>query len=117
MSSNVRLLYNPDCTKCRLSKELLERQGETAEVVEYLINPPSRDELEQILTMLGLAPRALMRRHEPPYHELNLDKPELSHEQLIAAMIAHPILIERPIVIKDNKAVIGRPPERILDIL
>lgn len=117
MSSNVRILYNPNCSKCRLSKDLLAAQGESPEIIEYLTSPPDHAQLEQILTMLGLSPRQLMRHHEAPYAELALDRPELSHDQLIDAMIAHPILIERPIVIKDGKAVIGRPPERILEIL
>jgi arsenate reductase len=117
MSSNVRIFFNPECTKCRLSKELLESRGETIEVIEYLVTPPSRAELEQILAMLGLEPRELMRQNEAPYAELGLARPELSRDQLIAAMLAHPVLIERPIVVKAGKARIGRPPERILDIL
>lgn len=117
MSSNVRIFFNPACTKCRLSKELLEARGEHIEVIEYLTTPPQRAELEHVLSMLGLEPRQLMRQHEAPYAELALDRPELSRDELISMMIEHPILIERPIVIKDGKAVIGRPPERILDIL
>jgi len=117
MSSDVRILFNPACSKCRLSKQLLESRGECIEVVEYLTTPPDYDELEQILAMLGLEPRQLMRQHEAPYAELELDRAELSRDELIAAMIAYPILIERPIVIKAGKAIIGRPPERILEIL
>jgi arsenate reductase len=117
MSSNVRILFNPACTKCRLSKELLESRGENIEVVEYLTTPPERGELEHILSMLSMEPRELMRQHEAPYVELALDRAELSRDELISAMLIHPILIERPIVIKAGKAIIGRPPERILDIL
>jgi arsenate reductase len=117
MKTNVRILFNPACTKCRLSKELLESRGENIEVVEYLSTPPERDELERILSMLGLEPRQLLRQHETPYAELGLERAELSRDDLISAMLAHPILIERPIVIKAGKAIIGRPPERILDIL
>lgn len=117
MSSIVRILHNPRCTKCRLTLELLEDKGEQTDVVKYLDTPPSKDELVEILDMLGLEPRELMRKHEAPYKELNLDDESLDRNSLIDAMIANPILIERPIVIKDGKAAIGRPPERVLDIL
>ena len=117
MPSNVRIYYNPDCSKCRTGKALLEDRGETLEIIEYLSTPPGRDELVELLELLGLEPRELMRRHEAAYSEQQLDRPELSRDQLIAAMVAHPILIERPIVIKNGRAIIGRPPERLLDIL
>ena len=117
MSSNVRILFNPACSKCRLSKELLETRGENIEVIEYLTTPPTREELEQILAMLELEPRQLMRQHEAAYTDLALDRTELSRDQLIDAMLLQPILIERPIVIKNGQARIGRPPELILDIL
>jgi arsenate reductase len=117
MSTNVRILFNPACSKCRLSKELLETHGENIEVVEYLTTPPTREELEEILAMLELEPRQLMRQHEVPYSKLELDRPELSRDELIDAMLSQPILIERPIVIKNGQARIGRPPELILDIL
>jgi arsenate reductase len=117
MSANVRILFNPACSKCRLSRELLETRGENIEVIEYLTTPPTREELEQILAMLALEPRQLMRQNEAAYTELSLDRPELGHDELIDAMLARPILIERPIVIKNGQARIGRPPELILDIL
>jgi arsenate reductase len=97
--------------------DILNDSGLKTTVVEYLQTPPDARELTEILEMLGIEPRDLMRKHEAPYKDNNLDDPELSREQLIQAMIDNPILIERPIVIKDNKAVIGRPPEKILDIL
>ncbi|MCG8427758.1 MAG: arsenate reductase (glutaredoxin), partial [Chromatiales bacterium] len=87
------------------------------EITEYLKTPPDKATLEQILDMLGLEPRELMRTKEAEYKEQGLDNPELSRDQLIQAMIDTPKLIERPIVIKDGKAAIGRPPEKILDIL
>ncbi|MCG6901015.1 MAG: arsenate reductase (glutaredoxin) [Gammaproteobacteria bacterium] len=117
MTTDVTLYYNPNCSKCRLSIELLEKQGQHATIVEYLNTPPDAGTLAAILDMLGMAPRELMRKHEKEYTEAGLDNPALSREQLINAMIEYPRLIERPIVIKDGKAVIGRPPERILDIL
>jgi arsenate reductase len=97
--------------------ELLDNQGIETNVIEYLSAPPSVAELTEVLDLLGIEPRELMRQHEAPYKENNLDNPDLSREQLIQAMIDNPILIERPIVINGNKATIGRPPEKVLDIL
>ncbi len=117
MSNNVRVFHNPKCSKCRLTMDILNDKGIETSVVEYLNTPPSSDELNHILQLLGIEPRELMRKHEAPYKENHLDNPELSREQLIAAMIEHPILIERPIIINGNKATIGRPPKKVLDIL
>ena len=117
MTTDVTIYFNPKCSKCRLSIELLEKQGQHAEVIEYLDTPPDAGTLASILDMLGMQPRDLMRKHEKEYAEAGLDNPELSREQLINAMIEHPRLIERPIVIKNGKARLGRPPEKILDIL
>ena len=97
--------------------QLLESSGIKPEIVEYLKQPPSYDELEQTLDLLNLEPRELMRQHEKAYRENALDDPELGREDLIRAMIEHPVLIERPIVIHDGKAALGRPPEKVLDIL
>lgn len=117
MSDEVRIFYNPKCSKCRLTMDILKNKGITASVVEYLNTPPDSAELSHILDTLGLEPRDLMRKHEVPYKENNLDNPNLSREQLIQAMIDQPVLIERPIIINGNKATIGRPPEKVLDIL
>lgn len=117
MSSDVRIYLNPKCTKCRLSMQLLEEKGVKVDVVEYLDQPPSAAELNEILELLALEPRQLMRQHEAPFKELNLGDESLSRDELIQAMVDNPILIERPIVIHGNKATIGRPPEKILDIL
>jgi len=87
------------------------------QIVEYLKTPPSAAELRKVLQMLGIGPRELMRKKEPEYKQSRADNPELSDAQLIDLMIAHPKLIERPIVIKDGKAALGRPPEQVLDIL
>jgi len=97
--------------------DILNDKGIDTTVVEYLDTPPSSDDLIEVLELLGLEPRDLMRKHETPYKDNDLDDPNLSREQLIQAMIDNPILIERPIVINGNKAIIGRPPEKILDIL
>jgi len=117
MSSAVKIFHNPRCSKSRKTMQLLESSGISPEVVEYLKQPLSYQELKTTLDLLGLEPRQLMRTKEKVYKERGLDNPELSTEQLIEAMIDNPVLIERPIVIRDNKAVIGRPPEKVLEIL
>jgi len=117
MSDKVQILHNPRCSKSRQTKDILDSQGVDASIVEYLKTPPTTAQLEEILGMLGLEPRELMRKHESPYKENNLDDDSLTREQLIQAMVDNPILIERPIVIKGNKAAIGRPPEKVLEIL
>ena len=117
MSKKVRIFFNPRCSKCRLTMDILNDNGLDTTVVEYLKSPPSSAELTEVLNLLGIEPRDLMRKHEAPYKENNLDNTDLSREQLIQVMVEHPILIERPIVINGKKAVIGRPPEKVLDIL
>ena len=117
MTDELTIYFNPKCSKSRLSLELLEQQGQQVEVIEYLSTPPDAATLEALLDMLGMEPRELMRKHEKEYAAAELDNPALSRAELINAMIAHPRLIERPIVVKNGKAVIGRPPEKILDIL
>ena len=116
MSEKVQILHNPRCSKSRQTKDILENQGVDASIVEYLKTPPTTAQLEEILDMLGLEPRELMRKHESPYKDNNLDDDSLTREQLIQAMVDNPILIERPIVIKGNKAALGRPPEKVLEI-
>ena len=117
MSDKVQIFYNPKCSKCRLTMDILNDKDVQTSVVEYLNTPPNSAELNEMLNLLSLEPRELMRKHEAPYKENNLDNPDLNREQLIQAMIDNPILIERPIIIKGNKATIGRPPEKVLDIL
>ena len=113
----TKIYHNPRCSKSRQTLQLLQEQGDQPEIVEYLKTPPSAAELAGILDLLGLEPRQLMRTKEAEYKENGLDDPTLSREQLIAAMVAHPKLIERPIVIHNGKAALGRPPENVLDIL
>ena len=117
MSDPVVIYHNPRCSKSRQTLQLLEARGIEPEVVKYLENPPSAEELARILDLLGMEPRELMRRKEKEYRELGLDNPALTREQLIEAMVQHPRLIERPIVLANGKAALGRPPERVLDIL
>jgi len=117
MNDTVTLYYNPRCSKSRAALELLERRGVRPAVVEYLETPPTQETLETLLGMLGLEPRELMRRHEPEYQAAGLDDAKLTRRQLIAAMVEYPKLIERPIVVRNGRAVIGRPPERVLELL
>jgi arsenate reductase (glutaredoxin) len=114
---SVEIYHNPRCSKSRQTLQLLQEKGVDPEVVEYLKTPPDKASLKRILKLLGLQPRQLMRRKEMEYKAQGLDDPSLTDEQLIDAMIATPKLIERPIVIKDGKAAIGRPPEQVLEIL
>ena len=108
--NSTRIYLNPNCSKCRLSMQLLDDKGIKPDVTEYLNEPPSFDELKEILDLLSMEPRELMRQHETPYKELNLDDETVNRDTLIQAMIDNPILIERPIVIHNGKATIGRPP-------
>ena len=113
----VTIYHNPRCSKSRQTLALLQDQGIEPEVVEYLNDTPDAKTLDDILKKLDMEPRELMRRKEAPYKELGLDDPGLSRQALIAAMVEHPILIERPIVLKGKKAALGRPPEKVLEIL
>ena len=114
---SVKIYHNPRCTKSRETLKLLEEKGIQPDVVEYLKHPPTTEELTDILNKLGLQPRQLMRTQETEYKENGLDDKSLSDAELIAAMIRIPKLIERPIVLANDKAAIGRPPENILNIL
>jgi arsenate reductase len=113
----VRIYHNPRCSKSRETLALLEARGIAPDVVDYLLTPPNAATLATLLDRLGLEPRELMRRKEPEYAELNLADPALSRDELIAAMVAHPRLIERPIVVVGDKVALGRPPESVLAIL
>ncbi len=114
---NTTIYHNPRCSKSRQTLQLLEERGIQPEVIKYLETPPDEATLKTLLDMLGLEPRQLMRRKETEYKELGLDNPELDRDTLIRAMVEHPKLIERPIVVKDGKAALGRPPEDVLEIL
>ena len=117
MTEPTRIFHNPRCSKSRQALELLTASGIEPEIIRYLETPPTEQELSCILDALGRQPRELMRTGESEYKELGLDNPDLSREQLIAAMVATPKLIERPILLANGKAAVGRPPENILTIL
>ena len=113
----VQILHNPRCSKSRTTLQLLKDNGVEPEVILYLETPPDTDQLNSILSKLDLQPRELMRKGQPEYKEMDLNNKQLSNEELIAAMLKAPILIERPIVLANGKACIGRPPEAVLKIL
>lgn len=117
MTDTLTMYHNPRCSKSRTTLELLKTEGKEPQLVEYLKEPPTAETLNAILDMLGMEPRELMRKKEKEYTEAGLDNPDLSRDELIAAMVEHPRLIERPIVIANGKAAIGRPPEKVLEIL
>ena len=114
---SIKIYHNPRCSKSRQTLKILEEQGIQPDIIDYLKNKPNKEELETVLTLLGMSPRDLMRKGETIYKELNLKDYTLSDEQLLNAMLENPILIERPIVLANGKAAIGRPPESVLDIL
>jgi len=117
MTDSIKIFHNPKCSKSSMTMKLLTERGIQANIVEYLQSPPNKQELEDILAMLNIEPRQLMRTHESEYSENNLADESLSRNELIEAMVKFPILIERPIVISNGKAAIGRPPETVLEIL
>ena len=116
-ATQVSIYHNPRCSKSRQALQLMRDRGIEPEIVEYLKTPPDAATLAGLLKQLRLEPRQLMRKKEPPYKEGGLDNPALDAAALIAAMVAHPVLIERPIVVKGRKAALGRPPEAVLEIL
>lgn len=113
----VTIYHNPRCSKSRDTLKLIEKQGYAPLVVEYLKTPPSAAQLQKLLKQLGMKPRDLLRKNEAAYKEAGLDDPGMNDKAVINAMIKHPILIERPIVVVDDQAVLGRPPEKVLEIL
>jgi arsenate reductase (glutaredoxin) len=112
-----RYYHNPRCSKSRGALALLHERGIQPETVTYLDTPPSVDELRDLLTMLAMPARAILRTGEDEYKQLGLDDPTLTEDELLSAMHAHPILIERPIFVHGNRAVVGRPVENVLQLL
>ncbi len=113
----ITLYHNPRCSKSREALALLEAAGQTPRIVRYLETPPDATILKNLLKILGISARELLRNKEPEYAELGLDDTSLSESRLIAAMVEHPRLIERPIALAGKRAVIGRPPEKVLELL
>ena len=113
----VTIYHNPRCTKSRQTLALLEDRGINPKVIEYLATPPTETELRHLLKLLGIKPRELLRTKEEEYKQAKLDRPDVTDADIIRAMVKHPRLIERPIVVSGNKAALGRPPENVLKII
>lgn len=115
--SAVTIYHNPRCSTSRKTLDLIRAKGIEPTIIEYLKTPPSTTELDRILSLLKMEPRELMRKKEDEYRTLKLDRQDLTRKDLIKAMVDHPILIERPIVLSKGKAALGRPPENVSSIL
>ena len=113
----ITIYHNPDCGTSRNTLALIRNSGVEPRIVEYLKTPPSREELMSLLFLMGMTPRQLLREKGTPFHELGLDDPDLTDNQLIDAMMAHPILINRPIVVTALGVKLCRPSELVLDLL
>ena len=109
--------HNPRCRKSRETLQILRDNGVEPEIRLYLENTPTREEIDAVTGMLGVQPRGLMRTKESLYRELGLRDPDVSPTDLVGAMVEHPSLIERPVVVTGERAVLGRPPENVLDLL
>lgn len=112
----MKIYHNPRCSKSRQTLQLIEEKGVDVEIIKYLEEKPSQEELKEVISKLGISPMDLLRKGEAVYKE-NYKGKELSDDEWIAAMVENPKMIERPIVVKGNKAVLGRPPENVLDLL
>ena len=117
LESDVTLYHNPRCSKSRQALSLLRDRGIEPQIVEYLKDAPDAATLKKIVKMLGVAPIDLIRKKEPVYKELGLADQQHDDDALIKAMVEHPALIERPIVVRGNQARLGRPPEDVLEII
>jgi len=113
----VTIYHNPRCSKSRQTLKLIKEQNIEPEIIEYLKTPPSAAEIRKLLKLLNLTPREIMRKGEAVYQSMDLDNPEMSDDDLINAMVANPILIERPIAVCGDQAVIGRPPANVINIM
>lgn len=114
---SVTIYHNPSCGTSRNTLALIRATGIEPEVIEYLKTPPSREELGSLLARMNITARDLLRRKGTPYEELGLDNPDLTEEILLERMVAHPILINRPIVVTDRGAKLCRPSEEVLELL
>jgi arsenate reductase (glutaredoxin) len=113
---NVTIYHNPRCSKSREALRLLRAHGIEPKVIEYLVDPPSATKVKELIDLIGVEPHALLRKGEAPYKTLGLS-PKSSKAEVARAIAEHPILLERPVIVTSKRAVIGRPPERALEIL
>ncbi|MFC3324570.1 arsenate reductase (glutaredoxin) [Mesorhizobium cantuariense] len=113
----VTIYHNPDCGTSRNTLAMIRQSGEEPQVIEYLKTPPSRERLVELIAAVGMTPRDLLREKGTPYAELGLADPKWSDEEILDFMLAHPILINRPIVVSPLGVVLARPSEKVLDIL
>ena len=114
---SITLYHNPKCAKSREALKLLRDRGVEPKIIEYLKTPPSQTELAALVKALDIPARALLRTKEPEFRKTGLSDPKLSDKQILSAMAKHPRLIERPILVKGKRAVLGRPPENVLKLL
>ena len=115
--SDITIYHNPRCSKSRQTLQLLEENGVSPNIILYLESPPDAKAIRSLLSKLGIGARELLRNSEQAYKQKGLSDKSLDDDSLINAMLAEPKLIQRPIVVKGNKAVLGRPPENALDLL
>lgn len=113
----ITIYHNPKCGTSRNTLEMIRASGEEPDVIEYLKTPPGRDTLVDLIKATGLSVREVLRKKGTPYEELGLDDPDLTDDQLIDAMVAHPILMNRPIVVTPLGTVLSRPSEKVLEVL
>ena len=114
---SLLIYHNPDCTTSRNVLRLLQDAGKAPQVIEYLKTPPSRARMQELLAAMGMTPREILRRSGTPHDELGLDDPALSDDQILDALEAHPILMQRPIVASDKGVRLCRPLERVREIV
>ena len=113
----LKILHNPRCSKSRQTLAILSDNGVDVDIIEYLKDVPNKETLRQIIDILGIKPRDLLRKGEAVYKENNLRREDLTEDDLIQFMVDNPILIERPIVYDDKRAIIGRPPDNVLKLI
>ena len=116
-TENTVIYHNPRCSKSRETLQILEEHHLQPEIIEYLEDPPTPQELKRLIAILGVSARELLRTTEPVYKEADLDDDSLDEDEIIEAICEYPELMQRPIVVCGNRAVIGRPPVRVLDII
>lgn len=115
--AKLTIYHNPACSKSRETLEILTNNDRTPEIVEYLTEPPTREVLEELITLLNIPPSELVRTGEQVYQEAGINLQSMSDADIIDVLCTYPSLLQRPIVVSDNKAIIGRPPSRVLDII